>query len=539
MAAARFCLCLCLFLFLSLLRLPRGAFAAGPAAAAPGSGRGPGDGMNVLFIIVDDLRPVLGCYGDKLVKSPNIDQLASQSIVFSNAYAQQAVCAPSRVSFLTGRRPDTTRLYDFYSYWRVHAGNYSTMPQYFKENGYVTLSVGKVFHPGVSSNYSDDYPYSWSIPPFHPSAEKHENDKTCRGEDGKLYVNLVCPVDVTEMPGGTLPDIQSTEEAIHLLNIMKTNRQKFFLAVGYHKPHIPLRYPQEFLKLYPLENITLAPDPWVPKKLPSVAYNPWMDIRQRDDVEALNVSFPYGPLPDDFQRKIRQSYYAAVSYLDVQIGLLLNALDNVGLSHNTIVVFTADHGMTTSPVSQGARVFPYLDPFSHTGGSAPQGQIEKVVELVSLFSTLADLAGLQVPPACPEMSFGVVLCTEGTSLVRYFNISERMVEEGKEGCDDTDWCFKEEPFAFSQYPRPADTPQWNSDKPKLKDIRIMGYSMRTIDYRYTVWVQFDPNNFSANFEDVHAGELYMMENDPNQDYNIYNNTIHGWFFQKIRDFLKH
>ncbi|XP_053846445.1 iduronate 2-sulfatase isoform X3 [Vidua macroura] len=508
MAAAR--LCLCLFLFLCLLRLPRDAFAAGPAVAGPGAGRGPGDGMNVLFIIVDDLRPVLGCYGDKLVKSPNIDQLASQSMVFSNAYAQQAVCAPSRVSFLTGRRPDTTRLYDFYSYWRVHAGNYSTMPQYFKENGYVTLSVGKVFHPGVSSNYSDDYPYSWSIPPFHPSAEKHENDKTCRGKDGKLHANLVCPVNVTEMPEGTLPDIQSTEEAIHLLNVMKTTRQKFFLAVGYHKPHIPLRYPQEFLKLYPLENITLAPDPWVPKKLPSVAYNPWMDIRQRDDVEALNVSFPYGPLPDDFQRQIRQSYYAAVSYLDVQIGLLLSALDDAGLSNNTIVVFTADHG-----------------------------QSKKVVELVSLFPTLAELAGLQVPPACPEMSFGVVLCTEGRSIVHYFNISEGKVEEGKEGCDDTDRCFNEEPVAFSQYPRPADTPQWNSDKPKLKDIRIMGYSMRTIDYRYTVWVQFDPNNFSANFEDVHAGELYMMENDPNQDYNIYDNTSHGWFFKNLLGFLKH
>ncbi|XP_015133790.1 iduronate 2-sulfatase isoform X2 [Gallus gallus] len=526
------------------------------------------DGMNVLFIVVDDLRPVLGCYGDNLVKSPNIDQLASQSIVFSNAYAQQAVCAPSRVSFLTGRRPDTTRLYDFYSYWRVHSGNYSTMPQYFKENGYVTMSVGKVFHPGISSNYSDDYPYSWSIPPFHPSTEKYENDKTCRGKDGRLYANLVCPIDVTEMPGGTLPDIETTEEAIRLLNVMKTKKQKFFLAVGYHKPHIPLRYPQEFLKLYPLENITLAPDPWVPEKLPPVAYNPWVDIRQRDDVKALNVTFPYGPLPDDFQRLIRQSYYAAVSYLDMQVGLLLNALDYVGLSNSTIVVFTADHGwslgehgewakysnfdvatqvplmfyvprMTTSSASQGERVFPYLDPFSHIVGLVPQGQRKKMVELVSLFSTLAELAGLQVPPACPETSFHVALCTEGASIVRYFKSSEQKVQKKENGCNDTNKYYSEEPVAFSQYPRPADTPQWDSDKPKLKDIRIMGYSMRTIDYRYTVWVQFNPENFSADFEDVHAGELYMMETDPNQDNNIYNNTLHGHLFKKIVDFLKH
>ncbi|XP_065702660.1 iduronate 2-sulfatase [Patagioenas fasciata] len=567
MAAGTRC-CAAAWLCLCLLGLPHGASALGPGAAAAPRLRsrgaaGPRDGMNVLLIVVDDLRPVLGCYGDKLVKSPNIDQLASQSIVFSNAFAQQAVCAPSRVSFLTGRRPDTTRLYDFYSYWRVHAGNYSTMPQYFKENGYVTLSVGKVFHPGVSSNYSDDYPYSWSIPPFHPSTEKYENEKTCRGKDGKLYANLVCPVDVSEMPSGTLPDIQSTEEAIRLLDVMKTNKQKFFLAVGYHKPHIPLRYPQEFLKLYPLENITLAPDPWVPEKLPSVAYNPWTDIRQRDDVKALNVSFPYGPLPNDFQRQIRQSYYAAVSYLDMQVGLLLNALDDLGLSNSTVVVFTADHGwslgehgewakysnfdvatrvplifyvpgMTTSSVSQGERVFPYLDPFSHTLGLVPRGRSEKVVELVSLFATLAELAGLQVPPVCPETSFHVALCTEGTSIVRYFNTSKE-----KDGCDDTYRCLDEEPVAFSQYPRPADAPQWNSDKPKLKDIRIMGYSMRTIGYRYTLWVQFNPNNFSANFEDVHAGELYMVETDPNQDYNIYNNTSHGVFFKKILGFLKH
>lgn len=157
-----------------------------------------------------------------------------------------------------------------------------------------------------------------------------------------------------------------------------------------------------------------------------------------------------------------------------------------------------------------------------------------MVELVSLFATLAELAGLRVPPVCPETSFHVALCTEGRSIVRYFNTSKE-----KGGCDDAYRCFDEEPVAFSQYPRPADTPQWDSDKPKLKDIRVMGYSMRTIDYRYTVWVQFNPNNFSANFEDVHAGELYMVETDPNQDYNIYNNTSHGGFFKKILGFLKH
>ncbi|XP_078004109.1 iduronate 2-sulfatase isoform X2 [Phascolarctos cinereus] len=449
------------------------------------------DGLNVLLIIVDDLRPSLGCYGEALVKSPNIDQLASRSVVFQNAFAQQAVCAPSRVSFLTGRRPDTTRVYDFNSYWRVHSGNYSTIPQYFKENGYVTLSVGKVFHPGISSNHSDDFPYSWSVPPFHPSSEQYENSKTCKGQDEELHANLICPVDVADVPEGTLPDKQSTEEAIRLLEKMKKTNSLFFLAVGYHKPHIPFRYPKEFQKLYPLENITLAPDPQIPAGLPPVAYNPWMDIREREDVQALNISVPYGPIPTEFQRKIRQSYFASVSYLDSQVGHLLSALDELQLSNNTIVAFVSDHG----------------------------GQAMELAELVSLFPTLSELAGLNVPRRCPFNSFNIELCREGPSLVRYLNITKWE----RDSYDST-----RKPLdlvAYSQYPRPADTPQWNSDKPHLKDIKIMGYSIRTVDYRFTVWVSFNPENFTANFTDIHAGELYFVDTDPLQDHNVYNQTM--------------
>ncbi|KAM9577170.1 iduronate 2-sulfatase isoform 2-T2 [Trichechus inunguis] len=412
------------------------------------------DALNVLLIVVDDLRPTLGCYEDKLVRSPNIDQLASRSILFQNAFAQQAVCAPSRVSFLTGRRPDTTRLYDFNSYWRVHAGNFSTIPQYFKENGYVTMSVGKVFHPGISSNHSDDSPYSWSIPPYHPSSEKYENTKTCRGQDGELHANLVCPVDVEDVPEGTLPDKQSTERAIYLLEKMKMSARPFFLAVGYHKPHIPFRYPKEFQKLYPLENITLAPDPQVPAGLPPVAYNPWMDIRQREDVQALNVSVPYGPIPADFQRKIRQSYFASVSYLDTQVGHLLSALDDLHLASSTIIAFTSDHGWSLGEHGEwakysnfdvttrvplmfyvpgrtallpeaGEKLFPYIDPFDSISELMEPGrQAEEVVELVSLFPTLAGLAGLQVPPRCPVPSFHVELCREGQNLLKHFQLPD-------------------------------------------------------------------------------------------------------------------
>ncbi|XP_059993395.1 iduronate 2-sulfatase isoform X3 [Lagenorhynchus albirostris] len=451
------------------------------------------DALNVLLIIVDDLRPSLGCYGDKLIRSPNMDQLASRSLLFQNAFAQQAVCAPSRVSLLTGRRPDTTRLYDFNSYWRAHSGNFSTIPQYFKENGYVTMSVGKVFHPGVSSNHSDDSPYSWSVPPYHPSSEKYENTKTCRGPDGELHANLLCPVDVADVPEGTLPDKQSTEQAIRLLGKMKTSGSPFFLAVGYHKPHIPFRYPK---------------------------------------------------------RKIRQSYFACVSYLDTQVGHLLSALDDLQLASSTIVALTSDHGWAlgehgewakysnfdvttrvpllfyvpgrTAPLpAAGDRLFPYLDPFDSISESVEPGrQTGDLVELLSLFPTLAGLAGLPVPPRCPIPSFHVELCREGRNLLKHFQVRD----------SEEDLYIRGNPrelVAYSQYPRPADSPQWNSDKPSLKDIKVMGYSIRTVDYRYTVWVGFNPREFLANFSDVHAGELYFVASDPWQDHNMYNDSQGG------------
>ncbi|XP_055986260.1 iduronate 2-sulfatase [Sorex fumeus] len=528
---------------LSWLAVLLGSVRASPESATPNNLTP--EAPNVLLIIVDDLRPSLGCYGDKLIRSPNIDQLASHSLLFQNAFAQQAVCAPSRVSFLTGRRPDTTRLYDFSSYWRAHAGNFSTLPQYFKENGYVTMSVGKVFHPGISSNHSDDSPYSWSIPPYHPSSEKYENTKTCRGPDGGLHANLLCPVDVADVPEGTLPDKQSTEQAIRLLQKMKTSASPFFLAVGYHKPHIPFRYPKEFQKLYPLDSITLAPDPQVPAGLPPVAYNPWMDIREREDVQALNLSVPYGPIPEHFQKKIRQSYFASVSYLDTQVGQLLSTLDHLQLTNRTIIVFTSDHGWAlgehgewakysnfdvttrvplmfyvpgkTAPLPESdQKLFPYIDPFDSAPGLMETGRrTEDLVELVSLFPTLAGLAGLQVPPRCPIPSFHVALCREGQTLLGHFRSRDLEEDPSLRG-------NPRESIAYSQYPRPADFPQWNSDKPDLKDIKVMGYSIRTVDYRYTVWVSFDPHDFLANFSDVHAGELYFVDSDPLQDHNMYN-----------------
>lgn len=505
--------------------------------------------FNILYLMADDLRPTLGCYSDPVVKSPNIDQLASVSKVFYNAYAQQAVCAPSRVSFLTSRRPDTTKLYDFNSYWRVHAGNYTTLPQYFKSNGYTTLSVGKVFHPGIASNHSDDYPYSWSVPPYHPPSFKYEKGKVCKNKDGTLHTNLLCAVNVSEMPLGTLPDMENTAEAIRLLKSMKQSNTPFFLAVGFYKPHVPFRIPEEYLKLYPIESMSMAPDPDVPKKLPNVAYNPWTDIRRREDVQALNLSFPYGPIPKDFQLQIRQHYFASVSYVDAQVGKVLNALHDLGLSSNTIVVFSSDHGWSlgehgewakysnfdvatrvplivfkpgvTSPLPpSGEKTFPFIDVFQSTWERFGKGQgVESTVELVDVFPTLSNLAGLRPVRRCPPRSFKMELCTEGSNLAYLIRNPERDLNR--------------ESYSFSQYPRPSDSIQENSDLPDLADIRIMGYSIRSLDYRYTLWVGFDPGQCQPNMTDLHAGELYILAEDLGQDNNVFNEFDHAAVLRKF------
>lgn len=161
---------------------------------------------------------------------------------------QQALCAPSRNSLLTSRRSDTLRLYDFYNYWRVEVGNYTTIPQYFKEHGYFTYSIGKVFHPGISSNFTDDYPFSWSVEAFHPKTEALMNAKVCIDNEGNLARNLICPVVVNLQPDETLPDIESLQEALRFLkNKKEITERPFFLSVGFHKPHVPFKFPSEYL----------------------------------------------------------------------------------------------------------------------------------------------------------------------------------------------------------------------------------------------------------------------------------------------------
>lgn len=390
---------------------------------------------------------------------------------------------------LTSRRPDTLHLYDFYSYWRTSVGNFSTLPQHLKAGGFETISVGKVFHPGVSSNNTDDYPLSWTARPFHSPAEAYSNKAVCTDiETGQLQRNAICPVVVPLQPLQTLPDIESVRYAKEILLNRTDGDRPLFLAVGLHKPHIPLRFPISYLDLHDVQKFDEPQFNYVPYDLPTVAFNPYTDIRHRSDVRALNISFPFGPMPHPYGMRLRQAYYAAVSYVDDLIGDLLSAVD----LNETVVVLTGDHGWSLGEHAEWAKYsnfevalrVPLIIHTPHTAGPArttddhpTYGRIENIVELVDVFPTIVELAGL--PPLQNCTSINEECCVEGRSLVRLFRNSEP----------------PNATVAFSQCPRPSNYPQADSDRPRLDQIKIMGYTMRTSEFRYTSWIGFDHKTF--------------------------------------------
>lgn len=442
---------------------------------------------------------------------------------------------------MTSRYTDTLLTYDFAHYWRSFAGNFTTMPQYFKEHNYHTESIGKIFHRGASSNKTDDYPYSWSNVPFHPSSLDEKNKPVCMSDDGKLKKNLLCPVNVNFQPQKTLPDMQSTERAIEFLS-NQSLESPFFLGVGFYKPHIPFKFPRNYLDLHPVDDFNK--DYLRPFELPDVAWNPYNDLREREDFKALNVSFPFGPVPSEFAAKIRQHYYASVSYVDNLLGQILDSVDFT----NTIVVLTSDHGWSLGEHSEWAKYSNYeialKVPLIIYNPNRPQiraQRIDAIGELLDLFPTITDIAGLPPILKCDdqfEQEDGDITCTEGNSL---YGLMEGNVEE-------------HDRIAYSQYPRPGTYPTKSpdSDRPKLQDIKIMGYTMRTKQFRYTAWIKFNhkkfkrskssPTNcqlilqkfFIADWRKIHGEELYDHSFDSQENINL----AHRNGFEAIRSQLK-
>jgi len=442
---------------------------------------------NVLFIAADDLRCDLGCYGNPLVKTPNLDRLAARSLRFERAYCQQAVCNPSRASLLTGLRPDTLEIWDLPTHFREHRPDVVTLPQLFKQNGYHARCIGKIFHNWRQDDYQGD-PASWSVPAVM-HYDNHGNDKPV--VEGPLPPELagVPKINLRDVPDEAYFDGRIANQAVAALHELKD--QPFFLAVGFWKPHSPFNAPKKYWDLY--EGVEISPpDPAeAPRGVPALALH--------DSREILGAfsKRPEGRPTAEETLKLRRGYYAAISYLDAQVGKVLDALEREGLAGRTIVVFWSDHGYhlgeqtlwaKTSNFELDARV-PLLiaAPGKATVDKSAEGKTTAaLVELVDLYPTLADLCGLQAPADL-----------DGESL--------RPLLEGS--------AAKVKDAALTQHTRPA--------YPSIEEpLEAMGYAMRTDQFRYVEWRSVQDGRIVAQ-------ELYDHEHDPRETVNLATGRVNG------------
>lgn len=447
--------------------------------------------MNVLFLVADDMRPQLGAYygpdfpspSHPKMHTPNLDFLASRSLLLKRAHVQQSVCSPSRTSLLTGRRPDTTHVYDLHSYFRNVGGNFTTLPEYFKQNGYTTIGMGKIFHPGHASGHDD--PVSWSEPYFHGVRNfESKNNSWLAVPDNKLYRK-------------PLRDRQIADHALKTLHSVATSKKNFFVAVGFHKPHLPFVFPESFMmKYYPKSAIRLPDNPFAPVNMPRIAWEDFGGLREYADIAFYNASGNINTtFPDKVVLELRRAYYSSISWIDSLVGELISELNRLELSNNTIISFWGDHGFQLGEHGEWCKrtnfeLSTHAPMMIHIPGMTESGvQTEQLTEFVDLFPTLAEAAGLKPLPLCPEDSRNIELCREGTSLLPLIKRPDVPVKSA----------------AFSQYPRKEN---------------IMGYSLRTEKYRYTEWAKFkyyplyrpDRNHLSGV-------ELYDHTIDPEENYN--------------------
>lgn len=373
---------------------------AWPSSTAPGE-----EPRNVLLICVDDLKPALGCYGDRLAKTPNIDQLASRSVVFHRAYCNQAVCSPSRNALLSGLRPTTLGIYDLGTHLREGNPDLVTMPQWFQRHGYRTESLGKIFHVG-HGNRDDEL--SWSVPSWKAKVVQYalpENrpPNTPMTREEARFSNQDPrgkpkgpPTEVADVPDETYADGAVANQAIVRLRIASENpKTPFFLAVGFVKPHLPFVAPRRYWDLFEPDQFPLAAFQSAPAGAPRVAMHGFGELRQYRGISEKE------PVPETMQQHLLHGYYAATSYVDAQIGKLLDELKRLGLEQNTIVVLWGDHGWHLgdhglwckhSNFEQAARI-----PLLISAPGLPSHRSDGLVESVDLFPTLCDLANLPLP----------------------------------------------------------------------------------------------------------------------------------------------
>jgi iduronate 2-sulfatase len=363
-----------------------GLAAAGMLAPCYASAKASSTKPNVLFIAVDDLRPELGCYDHKWIQSPNIDKLAARGTVFSRAYCQVAVCGASRASLLTGLRPTPKRFLNYQTYAEKDAPGAMTLPEEFRKNGYHCISNGKIFH-----HKSDTADRSWSKPPWRPpvggATYLHPESKSMIGGKKKRGPVFEAP----DVPDNAYPDGQTADKTIMDLKRMKEAGKPFFLACGFVKPHLPFYAPKKYWDLYDRKKISVADNQYKPKNAPKALKG------SGESHSYHNRGIKYNS--DEWHRSCRHGYYACVSYVDAQIGRVMQELDRLGLRENTIVILWGDHGWHLGEHNfWGKHNVMHLatnSPMIVAGPEVQAGQkSDKLVEFVDIYPSLCEMAGI-------------------------------------------------------------------------------------------------------------------------------------------------
>ena len=463
------------------------------------------DKPNVLFIAVDDLRPELGCYGNRIVKSPNIDRIAARGVVFNRAYCQQAVCSPSRTAIMTGLRPDTTKVWDLVTHFRVAQPDCITLPEHFKANGYHCAAINKVYHKGFEDGRS------WSEPHWYSTGKAVDTDlsdftKQIVTKHDVVVEEFMSPLpkvdgnakagpafEVSLKAESELPDGAAAAEAVKRLATLKSKKQPFFLAVGFAKPHLPFVAPKKYWELYDPNVIPVPTIDRLPEGSPSFAGHTNGELHNYPGVPKED------PIPADFAKTLRHGYYACISYTDAQIGKVLDALDKEGLSDNTIIVLWGDHGWqlgdhglwhkhTNFELAARAPLLISV-PKSLSAGK----KCDAPVEFVDVYPTLAEVCGLPSPSKI-----------DGSSLKNFLDNPSATATD----------------VAISQYPR----------RDSASGTDVMGYSIRDSRWRATFWRE-------RNSAKIVATELYDERNDPTETVSLANKPEHKTLMESFAQYL--
>jgi len=440
---------------------------------------------NVLFIAVDDLRPSIRCYGDQHAITPNIDRLAERGVLFDRAHCQVAVCNPSRASLMTGLRPDKLGVWTLPIHFREALPAAVTLPQWFRRFGYTAVSHGKIYH-----NPTPD-PQSWSEPirslPRLKSAYPEGTRQHIREVQQALPKNdwrknnLRGPSTAApEIDDNQLVDGARTDMVIEDLRRLGKDEAPFFLAMGYIRPHLAWIAPKKYWDLHDPATLPVLTDRTVTANTPPYALSNSYEMTHYVDLIDFPKPWDEQRVADERARHLMHAYYACVTYIDAQIGRLLDALDEEGLADNTIVVLWSDHGWKLGEFNGWGKMTNYeIDTRVPLIISAPGLQTAgkrsgELAELLDLYPTLCELAGIDTPDF-----------VDGTSLVPNLKDVDLHVNDA----------------AFSQYYR------------NFEGREYMGYAIRTDEYRFVEWRDFSTG-------DVTARELYDHQADHSESVNL-------------------